>query len=242
MTAPPSETLSLTCEWDRTRFELLDRRSAILQKFEDQGILSGFSLPDSPDLVVDLTDTRVVQVSLPSISLYEVSRPDRAVRAEDIIVQVGEILGVSKVQVYSSFQHLVPWNDPPEAAEAFETAARKMVPPDSLGAYDFALLFDGKAADGWTYQAEFGVITPADALTRLLRKSGRSLSYVPPGTRVLSGLAFRDRSFADISTFVDSRWTAPETVDLTDIEGVVAEATERANSLAVALDAWVHAQ
>lgn len=246
MNAPSSKSvsLSLTCQWDRTRFELLDSRSAILRMLDEKELLESFSVSVAPGLVLDLSDDRVVELDLNTISLYEVATDQRAVPADEVIADIGALLGVHRVLPRIGFQHLIGWESfVGEPQEAFAAATQAVVGQQHVGATDFALLFDSVSRDGWNSQAEFGVIEADDAPERLLRQAGRAVSYRPPRSAQIDAASFAGLSLADISTFVDSSWSPPtKLVGLPAISNLVTEATQHANEQAAQLHKWVHPQ
>jgi hypothetical protein len=232
------ETQTVTYEWDRTRFELLDLRGAVLSKFETNHVLGSFAAPSPGNLVVHLTDHRVAHISPDQMWIYEVIDDDRPWSTVEIMSEVGDLLSVNSVVVMTAFQHLVAWPDADTPAQVFRRAAGIVAGGAGVNAHDFALLIDGAVTDEWVYKAEFGIIGRDDARARLLRLVGQIARVMP---RAIPSSMFDGREFPAVSTFVDSTWQATlSSVSLPEASDLVSESTEKANTLVEALHKWVH--
>ncbi|MFD3593198.1 hypothetical protein ACFWU5_10755 [Nocardia sp. NPDC058640] len=138
------------------------------------------------------------------------TQPAARPSVEHVAVTVASLLGVETIAVGTAFQHVVGW-DIDESEQSIEDLAisahlrgsQAMISRAAeLGVSDFALLIDGVADGGWTYQAEIGVITEAEVHPRLTRSVGRSVAYAPFELTVESSLP----SYPAVGTFVDSYW------------------------------------
>lgn len=206
MTELRPTTVTLKYDWDRTRFELLDARSAVLAMFEEYELLRSFRSPQD-GLSVRLIDGRSFDVSMDRVEVYELrvgaaTAPEMRSSA-DLAAEIGSLLGVHGVVPRASFQHVVPW-DLADKDEAFRRGAHAIVPDaNKLGATDFALLFDGQMGESWMYQAEAGVIDADEAPARFARRIGRSDSSRPDSWMLG---ALEQIEVAEVATFVDSAW------------------------------------
>lgn len=234
-------TVTLDYQWDRTRFELLDSRAAILSIFESLGLLKAFVTPGD-GLAIELTDGRQIQLGLNNITIYEVVRSaegpvgEGEISSFELAYAVGQHLNVIGVQPAVSYQHVIPWPTADGRSACKFGTASLLDEADRLGASDFAFLVDGLWSGLWQYQAEFGVVDEDEMPARLRRQIGRSQSM--RSDRVsLAGV-----DFPAVGTFVDSHWklTAPtELVALDEAEQAVRSLTQHANILAASLHVQV---
>lgn len=196
LTAMPAQpqTRCVYARWDRPRYELLDRRGAVLEALSDLGDIAGFR--PSPDAVhVDFAGGLHLGVDLggitgvsPSSSPHDVYRPH--------VEAVAVVLGASRAAVRVALQHLVPWEGVEDPQEAQALAALRTA--GLASATDCAVLVDGAVGE-WTYNAEFGVVGADEVRDRLARLRGRA-----PGPKINTGLD--DLRPPPVSTFVDSHW------------------------------------
>lgn len=189
--------------WDRPRFELLDRRGAVLSALDGLDILDGFRT-DGDSLAFHLAGGRSAEVDMRGMWVYELSSYPASSNFDVLLIieRVAEVLSAERVLPSVSFQHFVAW--PPDSnydAARIEGVASMVEAAADLGLYDFAMMTDGRTATGWDFQAEYGVIEASDAPLRLSRRLGRTSGQVPALDHELF-----DMDFPPVGTFVDSTW------------------------------------
>ncbi|MGS2809936.1 hypothetical protein [Nocardia sp. MW-W600-9] len=237
----PAATVTLTCRWDRTRYELLDQRSAVLRSIDDAGLLSRFRPLGTTGLRVDFGGWGQAQIDLEGISIYafttDETQPAARPSVEHVAVTIAGILGVESISVTAAFQHVVGWEISEPEHEIEELTVRAQLRGSAamiagaadLGVTDFALLIDGAVEEGWSYQAEVGVVAEADVRPRLTRSVGRSAAFAPLELTSETPLP----TYPTIATFVDSTWTNAEPwVPLEQATDQVATASGHASRLA----------
>jgi hypothetical protein len=200
-------TRCITVKWDRPRYELLDRRGAVIAALAEVSEISGFA-PTLDVLAVRfvggtsiLMNLQRMYVTVPSPNPPDVYR--RHVEA------VASALGAPRGGLEVSLQHLLPWppeNDPVQA-QIYSASTSTGVP----SATDFAGLIDGVQDEAWTYKAEFGVVAANEVPVRLKRAVGRAAGPKFETT-------FEDIATAPVSTFVDAQWMFHRLADVTTTE------------------------
>ncbi len=228
LTPMPAQPLTrcVYARWDRPRYELLDRRGAVLEALGSLGEIEGFR-PSHDAVHVDFIGGLHLGVELggitgisPTSASHDVYRPH--------VEAVAAVLGASGAAIRVALQHLVPWEDvdDPEVAQAL--ASQSVTGLDSTT--DCAVLIDG-AVDNWTYNAEFGVVGADEVHDRLARRRGRA-----PGPKIDAKLD--DLRPPPVSTFVDSHWKAKGLHDV--MQGGTWELVSLSDELSAALVDSLH--
>ncbi|WP_152467685.1 hypothetical protein [Gordonia terrae] len=219
-------TVGVTARWDRTRYELLDRRAQVLAMFDAENTLASFSTHHN-HLRVETVDGATVTLDLERVDTYAYL----AAQSTSFVTKVGEVLDAQSVEVLVSFQFVIGWEGETNPVEAAQAGVNRLMPglADTY-ASDCAVLLDG-TSDSWNYQVEFGVISAAEAGDRLSRRVGR---------RAGAGVQFSTRAGAEqfpaVSTFIDCSWFKPDTfIPLSEVDDAVEEARRGAEVLAYRL-------
>lgn len=199
VTARFSQTCHL--QWHRPRHELLDCRGAVISALKRAGGLEGFRA-EGGDVTVKLFGGRSVNVSPVGVTAYALDRRDSDPQAalSDALL-VAEVLGVEEMGVRFYYQHITAWPAGISASEATGRASSVVAPVGDLHWVDFALLADGVAAEGWSYQVEFGVVSAEETPARIGRWIGRM-----SGQKSLLDQELFDLGYPSVGTFSDSSW------------------------------------
>ncbi len=227
MDASQLASRSLLLRWQRPRYALLDQRGSLLELLDEDDKVDAYATAEG-SVDVRMRGGIALHVNTLGAWAYELVVPsDRRGRSMiDLVQAVGERLGVTDVTVTAAFQHLVPWDGETDESRASRTATASILGDPEW--YDFALLVDGFSRSMWSYQAEFGVLSAADAPARLARRIGRmSDTAAPPlEEEIVSG------DYPAVATFVDSTWRRPQEHTLVDVDEVLSVVEEEANDLA----------
>jgi hypothetical protein len=220
-------TRCIRVQWDRPRYELLDRRGAIVGALAEVSEIRGFA-PTLDVLSVRFTDGMSMLMDLQRLSatLPSPGSPDVYRRHIEAVVSV---LGGSKGGLQLDLQHLLAWPHKQNPSEAQIDTASNLLGVAS--ATDFAGLIDGVQNEEWTYKAEFGVVAAQEVPGRLKRTLGRAA-----GPKFEA--AFEDAAPAPVSTFVDAHWMLRGLADVTSNESW--ESVSQVDQYSAALASELH--
>lgn len=229
MTTPWTATVTL--HWRPTP-RAYEARTSLLSSLEDQKRLRAFHVQDEVGHAL-LEDDAELGIGVTYFSVAFANDLPEGAGLPSLIDSVLDVVKPRISSVTARFQHLCPL----PAASDFETAkanaARATLGAltSSLNITDTAILFDGLADAGVSYQAEFGIVNESEAATRLTQTMGRIESREEP---TFTHVEWVKRGLPSIGLYVESRWRNTSALSSTTTEALYTQAKicrEEANKL-----------
>lgn len=196
---PSPLTESLVVHWPATLDYHL-RRLDLLAELKADGRLHEFLV--RPEAVGVRTETTQLTLSEDGLAL----QPRGSLSTDETVYALRAALRCAAPLTFRFdviFQFVVPIDGP--SYDEARTSALERMSIASTGAYDFAVLTDGKVGeDEW--HCEFGIVSDSEAPSRLLRQVGRMREFAGG----LSSFVGLPQEFAPVSLFADVIWNVAD--------------------------------